>query len=233
MIAHNEFEQGSEAWLRARSELPTASEFHNLLTPKGKLRDGEMPKTYLATKLAQRWLGGALPGFGSWATEQGAIREDEAIPWFTFEYGVQIDRVAFCTSDDGRIGCSPDGLIGEDSGIEVKCPAPQTHVKYLMGGVVPDDYVAQVQGELFVTGRPKWIFLSYCPKFPALVLQVKANEEYQEAIAEAMAMFLTKFDSGWKALCDLNGGPPPPGPKATTDRPKFTWEMNPDDVPVP
>lgn len=224
MIIHREYEQGSEAWLRARAEIPTASEFSNLVTPKGKLREGEMLKSYLAEKLAQKWLGGPLPGFGSWATEQGTLREDKAIPSYCFEYGVEIDRVAFCTSDDGRVGCSPDGLIGEDSGIEVKCPQPQNHVKYLLAGVVPDDYVIQVQGALFVTGRPNWVFLSYCPKFPALVLTVEPDPEMQEALAGALALFLTKFDSGWQRLIELNGGEPPQKPKPSTERPRFSWE---------
>jgi hypothetical protein len=224
VIIHREYEQGSEAWLRARAEIPTASEFSNLVTSKGKLREGEMVKSYLAEKLAQKWLGGPLPGFSSWATEQGSIREGEAIPWFCFEHNVQIDLVAFCTSDDGRVGCSPDGLIGEYNGIEVKCPQPQTHVKYLLAGVIPDDYVLQVQGSLFVTGRPTWTFLSYCPKFPALVLFAKPDPEIQDTIAEALALFLTKFDAGWERLVEMNGGEPAPKPAAATERPRFSWE---------
>lgn len=233
MIIHREYEQGSEAWLRARSEIPTASEFHNLVTAKGKIKEGEGPKSYLAEKLAQKWLGGPLPGFSSFATEQGNLREDEAIPGYCFEHSVQIDRVALCTSDDGRIGCSPDGLIGEDSGIEVKCPQADTHVKYLLGGRVPDDYVIQVQGALFVTQRPHWVFLSYCPKFPQLVLNVEPGPDLQEMLAEALALFLTKFDSGWQRLCELNGGPPPPKPEASKDRPRFTWEQDQNEVPIP
>lgn len=235
MIVHREYEQGSEAWLRARSEIPTASEFGNLITPKGEIRKGQMPQSYLAEKLAQKWLGGPLPGFGSWATEQGGIREGEAIPWFCFEHSVQIDRVALCTSDDGRVGCSPDGLIGDDGGIEVKCPGAAVHVKYLLSGTIPDDYIPQVQGSLFVTGRPQWTFLSYFPKFPALVLQVEPDAEFQEHLAEALALFLAKFESGWQRLCDLNGGPPPEKPRADTERPRFSWEQQTDteDVPCP
>lgn len=232
MIIHCEYEQGSEAWMRARAEVPTASEFHHLVTPKGKIKNGEAAKTYLAEKLAQKWLGGPLQGGGSWATEQGTIREQDAIPGYTFDTGVVVERVAFVTTDDGRVGCSPDGLIGETSGIEVKCPQPQTHVKYLLAGVVPDDYVLQVQGSLWVTQRPTWVFLSFCPKFPSLTLTVEPDLDIQESISEALALFLTKFQSGWERLCELNGGPPPPKPPPATDRPRFTWEQDQNDVPT-
>lgn len=224
MIIHREYDQGSEAWFRARAEIPTASEFHNLVTPKGKVREGQMVQSYLAEKLAQKWLGSPLPGFGSWSTDQGKIREEEAIPWYAFELGIQVERVAFCTTDDGRIGCSPDGLIGENQGIEVKCPAPDTHVKYLLQNNVPDDYVAQVQGALFVTARPSWVFMSYCPKFPAFIVTVEPEPDIQEALAEALALFLTKFESGWDRLCELNGGYPPERPQPSTERPRFSWE---------
>lgn len=232
MIVHTEYEQGSEAWLRARAAIPTASELHNLVTPKGKVKTGDGPKSYLATKLAERWLGGPLPGFSTWATEQGSLREAEAIPWYSFETGIAVQRVGLCTTDDGLVGCSPDGLIGEDNGLELKCPEPKNHVKYLLEGVVPDDYIVQVQAALWVTQRPRWTFLSYCPKFPALIVSVEPDEVIQQAITDALARFLAYLEDGWQALCNLNGGPPPPKPPPTTDRPKFSWECDQNDVPT-
>ena len=233
MKIHREYEQGSEAWFRARAEIPTASEFSNLVTPKGKIKEGQGPASYLAEKLAQKWIGGPLPQSSSFAMEQGSIREEKAIPWYSAWFEVAVEKVGFCTSDDDLVGCSPDGLIGEDGGIEVKCPQAQTHVKYLLEGVVPDDYVIQVQGALFVTQRPKWVFLSFCPKFPALVLEVTPDPDLQDAIAGALATFLTRLDSGWKRLCEINGGPPPPKPAPATDRPKFSWEQQTDENDVP
>jgi hypothetical protein len=203
--------QRSEAWMNLRSGIPTASEFDNLVTPEGKVRawSTQMPNTYLAKKLAEYWLGGPLLTFNTFDMDAGTILEEEAIPWYEFEFGVTIDRPGFITTDDGLVGCSPDGwLAGEERGLEIKCPAPDTHVKYLLAGECPPDYRAQVQGSMWVTGVKQWTFLSYRRRFPALVLTVERDEAMQAALTDALAAFLAKFEAGKKRLIELNGGPP-------------------------
>jgi hypothetical protein len=106
-----------------------------------------------------------------------------------------VQTPGFITSDDGRIGFSPDGLIGEDGGIEIKSPQPAKHIECLLGGVVPDDYVLQVQFSLYVSGRAWWKFLSYSRQFPALVVHVEPNPDLQDSISEALGMFYEKFDA--------------------------------------
>lgn len=201
--------QGSSEWLIARSGVPTASEFDSLVTPKFEPRKGQTPESYLATKLAERWLGGPLPSFGSWGDmEQGKIREEDARPWYELEYSTEITTVGFVTSDDGKIGASPDGLIGSDGGLEIKCPSPQVHVKYLLANEVPDEYLAQVHGSMLVTGRPWWRFMSYRPKFPALVIQVNRDEEIQAKLKDALDVFTDKLDRAFDRLCEINGSLP-------------------------
>lgn len=210
MIIHNEFKQNTLEWHMARAGIPTASEFDSLLTAKFEIRNGDTPRTYLERKVAEAWQGGPLPIFnGSFAMEQGKILEEEAIPWYELEYSTRIQRVGFVTTDDKRAGCSPDGLIGEHSGIELKCPEAHTHVKYLLNGTLPKDYACQVHGSMFVTGRPQWQFVSYRRNFPALVLTIERDEEIQEKIAEALAQFFEKFDLAMEQMVELNGGPPP------------------------
>lgn len=207
MIIHPE-PQGSVEWLLKRAGLPTASEFDQLVTPDFKIRTGEMPRSYLAKKVAEKWQGGPLVEFNTFDMEQGSILENEAKPWYALEYGQEIQSVGLITTDDGRIGCSPDGLIGEDSGIEIKCPQVHTHVRYLMGCGLPKEYAAQVHGSMFVTGRSEWKFVSYRRRFPALVVTVKRDERIQAIIKEALETFCFDFDLTWNYLCDLNGGPP-------------------------
>lgn len=209
MIKHTGYEQGSEDWAIARSGIPTASEFSNLVTPEFEIRKGQMPTTYLAEKVAEAWQGGPLLKFNTVDMDLGRLLEGEAIPWFEIAFEKKIERVGLCTTDDGRIGCSPDGLIGEDSGIEIKCPRVDTQVGYLLDGGVPKAYAAQVQGAMFVTGRPQWTFMSYCRHFPVLVLKVERDEAAQEAIAEALELFLSRFDRAMARLIEINGGPPP------------------------
>lgn len=190
-----------------------------------------MPKTYLASKVASAWIGGPLPGFSSWQTDQGNMREDEAQPWYEFEYKTTIDKVGFCTTEDGKIGCSPDGLLGDDSGLEIKCPEPTAHVKYLLNGEVPDDYLAQVHGCMFVTGRPMWKFLSYRRGFPALLLTVHRDDKIVSKLADALAEFLENFDVAFQKLVEANGGPPPKRKTAPNpERVKMSWEMTAEDI---
>ncbi len=200
--------QGSVEWMQARAGIPTASEFDRLVTPEFKIRDGEMPKSYLAGKLAEAWQGAPLLSAVTFDMDMGNILEDEAIPWFELEYGKPVERVGLITTDDGLIGCSPDGLIGDGNGIEIKCPRVETHVRYLLDGKLPKDYGPQVHGAMFVTGRPCWTFLSYRRHFPPLVLTVERDEEIQEKLAEALALFLAKFQTARERLEEINGGPP-------------------------
>ncbi len=187
--------QGTPEWLELRLGIPTASEFDAIISPLWKVREGEGVKTYLYKKIVEKVCRHIEEDFGGgFAMEQGSILEHEAIPWFELMHDTTVQRVGFCTTDDGRVGCSPDGLIGEDGGIEIKCPLPHTHLKYLMAGTLPNDYAAQVHGSMYVTGRPWWMFVSYSRKFPALVLKVKRDEKIQAALKTALDGFLEEFD---------------------------------------
>lgn len=208
MKIRTDLEQNSLDWLVARAGVVTASEFDNLLTPKFEPRKGQTPETYLWRKLAERWTGGPLPGYQTLDMEAGQIRESEAIPAYEFEHSEQIQRVGFVTTDDERVGCSPDGLIGDDGGIEVKCPMAHTHVGYLLGGEVPEQHLTQVHGSIYVTGRKWWRFMSYRRGFPMLVKLVERDDAIQRKIDATLKSFLSRFDSEWKRLCDMNGGPP-------------------------
>jgi hypothetical protein len=207
MKVHREMQQGSLDWLELRAGIVTASEADQLVTPKFKIRTGEMVRTLLATKLAEKWLG-PLPAFGSWATEQGQLLEETAIPAYELEYGEQVEKVGFITADDGRSGCSPDGLL-PNCGIEVKSLQPVHHIKCLMDGGLPDDYAPQVHFSMMVTGFEQWKFFAYSRRLPHLLVTVQRDEAIQSVLADALDVFLKTFDAEWQRLCERNGGPPP------------------------
>lgn len=209
--------QGTLDWLLARSGIPTASEFDQLLTPFLKIRTGEMPKTYLARKLAERWLGGPLAGFMTLDMDFGKMLEEEARPAVMLELDQDVQTVGLITTNDGSAGCSPDGVIG-DMGLEIKCPKAETHVKYLLSGVIPPEYVTQVHGGLWVTGWQRWMFVSYCRRFPMLKIIVERDEETMKTIGQAVEDFTESLEQAWQALCRLNGGPPR-RPKAREEAP--------------
>lgn len=222
MIIHDVI-QGAPEWAAKRAGIPTASEFHRLLTPAFKLRTGEMVETYLAQKVVEWWLGGPMMSACVWDMEMGRILEEEARPWLACELGQEIQTVGFITSDDGRYGCSPDGLL-VDRGVEIKCPQPVNHVKCLMTGEVPDEYLPQVHGGMFVTGFDSWMFMSYRRGFPKFVTTVRRDETIQAAIKLAIDGFCIKLDAAKEHMIDLNGGPPPRS-RFNAPVPDFVSEM--------
>ena len=215
--------QGSAEWLEARMGICTSSELKNLITPKMEPRkwSTEMPNTYLAAKLSEKWRGEPDEGFVTADMENGSIREHQAIPWFEGIYEVPIKRVGFVVSDDGSFGFSPDGMFADGGGIECKIPSPKTHAKYLLAGeVVPDGYLPQVHGSIYGAGSAYWKFLSWRPDFPKLVVNTERNEVFCATIAEAVEEFNERFGRAWKRLVEMNGGEP--------ERPKIETEMGSD-----
>lgn len=240
MKANYDVIQGSVQWLELRAGIPTASEFGALITEKGNIKKGEGVRTYLATKLAEAWTGGPLPSGSSKFMDNGKLREDRAIPWYETEYGVTVLRPGFVTTDDGKVGCSPDGLFEDGSGIEVKCPAPHTHVGYLLDQELPGDYFAQVHGSMLVTGAKRWQFLSYCPRFPTFVLTVNRDPTVIDTLQRALDAILVEIEAGLLLLEELHGGPRPKRepfvPSSPDDPRKHLFEGLPgefDSYPVP
>lgn len=208
--------QGEMKWYAERMGRVTASDLDNLVTAKysaGGVAEfaprkwsTEMPNTYLAAKLSEKWRDEPDEGFSSFAMEQGSIREHQAIPWYEGIYDVAIKRVGIMVSDDGRFAASPDGMFADGAGIECKVPEPKTHTKYLLVGEVPEKYLPQVHGSIFVAGSAYWKFLSWRPEFPKLVVNVERDRRILEVIGEAVAEFNERFDRGFARLLELNGG---------------------------
>lgn len=197
----HEVNQGESDWLKLRVGKVTASEASALLTPEFAIRTGAMPYTYLCEKVAEAWRGEPLPGFSSWETEQGQILEDEARAWYCLEHDdYKARNVGFVEHDDGRCGCSPDALLGEDGGLELKCPQPTNAVRYVLDGTLPKDYAVQVHFSLYVTGRKWWRFVSYRRKFPPFVLHVERDEAICAKIQAALEKFYSDFDTAMARL---------------------------------
>lgn len=194
-----------------RSGKVTASGMDALVTPLGKVKEGDGPHTYLIEKVTEAWLGGPLAEANTFDMTQGEILENDARPAFTVETNLEVEQVSFITGTDERVGCSPDGIIvGQQAGVEIKCPLVKTHVGYLLNGELPKKYIAQVQFSLYVTGFPKWYFYSYCRNMPNLIIEVNPDPKFQQSIDIAVTEFLERFDEAIEKLVKLNGGVRPP-----------------------
>lgn len=194
------YQQGSLDWFNGKLGRPTASEFGEFMTTDFECRTGKGPETYLYERLAEKLTKKPLPNaFSSWSVERGQILEDEARPFFEMETGLTTRTVGFVIGEDGRCGCSPDALL-DRAGLEIKCPFPQTHLKYLDYGRVPPEYVTQVQGSLFVTGYDRWHFMSYHRGLPPLIVTVERDEEVMGKINNCLRQFYIKFDAALQRL---------------------------------
>lgn len=182
-------EQYTEEWWDVRRGVPTASEFGNIITP-AKAEFSKGSTGYAHQLIADTFDGnyGVVSEFASAAMRNGTVMEPEARRFYEFERSCDVEQVGFCLTDDGRFGCSPDALVGEDGLLELKSPNPKTHVGYLLDGGLPADYKPQCHGQLIVTGRAWVDFMSYVPGFPKLLVRVEPDE-YTEKLRAALNQF--------------------------------------------
>jgi putative phage-type endonuclease len=186
-----DFEQYSDEWWAIRRGIPTASAFNKLITPGGK--PSIQSKQYAYELVAECVVHEEEENFESskWM-ERGVILEDEARDWFSMKQGCEVQQVGFIMNDAETAGCSPDGLLTDDCGLEIKCPKGSTHVSYLVNGKLPETYAAQVHGSLIVSGFSKWIFCSYHPSFVPFVIEVTPNE-YTDKLRIALDQFIANL----------------------------------------
>lgn len=188
-------EQGSEEWLAARSGIATASCFSAILAT---IKSGEAAerRNYRAKLVVERLTGRCVSGFTTAAMQQGTEREPLARAAYESRTRTFVNEVGFCRHDELEAGASPDGLIGDDGGLEVKCPELATHLSYLRLKTEPAAYTPQIQGCMWITGRAWWDFVSFNPDFPAhLQLVIRRVPRDEKAIASlefAVGLFMTE-----------------------------------------
>jgi len=196
-MKHHDLLQGSKEWFQARAGIPTASEFHRLLTP-ATLKPSAQADGYLYRLVAERITGQVFDTTTTvWSTamEDGIAREQEAVDFFELTTGKQTSLAGFCTTDDGLVGASPDRFANEGGELlEVKAPLASTHVGYLLVGELPPGYELQVQGQLFVTGARCVWFISYYPGLPPLLLEIRPDARVQAALYSALGLFCSRLD---------------------------------------
>jgi hypothetical protein len=173
-------EQGTEDWFNARLGVPSASNYAKLITATGN------PSTsadgYINQLIAERMTGERAEIYTNAHMERGTALEPEARAYYEFMRDMEAQEVGFCLHDEVKTGCSPDALVG-DGGLEIKCPSSAVHVSYLRENRLPPAYKQQVMGCMWITGAEWWDFLSYHPAMPSLLIQVKREQKYIDALA--------------------------------------------------
>lgn len=181
--------QYSEQWDRLRIGIPTSSGFDKIITPTGKA--SAQWKKYCHALIAERVLNRRLESFMSPWMERGHELEADAVGQYELMRKIDTVEIGFVTTDDEKLGCSPDRLVGDDGLLELKVPAPQTQIEYLLEDELVKDYYPQLQGQLFVTGR-KWVdIMAYHPEIPPVITRMERDEGY----IDCMRMLLGKATS--------------------------------------
>ena len=188
-----DFAQYSTEWWETRRGVPTASEFHRIVTAK-QWKYAAGASSYMHQLIADQhdFLYGKHEQYVSAAMASGSYVEPEARKFYEFSTGETVQEVGFVLDDSNHFGCSPDGLVGNEGGLELKHPAMKTQVKWLLDGTVPDEHLAQCHGFLLVTGR-RWVdFMSYCPPLPELLVRVERDKK-TEKLGECLEKFWTEY----------------------------------------
>lgn len=196
-------DQYGEEWARLRLGKPTASGFPCIITATGVPTKGETRKKYLYRLVAERLLQQAMDdSFESKWMKRGSDLEQDALDAFKAHPkkligGMSIEKAGFFTALDDRTGASPDGVVTVSRDwidlVEIKCPAPYTHVGYLIDGPGAN-YKAQVQGQMWVTGARRVHFWSWHPSMPPVYVVTPRNEGYIAQLSAAVETFCNEID---------------------------------------
>ena len=183
--------QRSPEWFALKSTRVTASEAGKFLL-KDDARSIEARKKLISLKLACMAEAEISQVFETYPMRRGNDLEPEARDYFTEETGLEVEEVGFVEMDS-LFGCSPDGFVSSREGLlQIKCPMGETHVRYLLDGVLPEQYKLQVHFEMVVTGASTSHFYSYCPALPSLHVKV-ARDGFTAQIATGMEKLRLEF----------------------------------------
>jgi len=191
MIRIDDIEQNTPAWLALKAGVPSASNFDKIIQMSGKA--STQRKKYLYQLAGERITGIREDGYQNDAMRRGIEMEPEAVSAYELIFDVETEKVGVCYMDEKKsFLCSPDRIIvGNPWGLlEVKCPAIQTHVGYLVDDKLPSEYFQQVQGQMYVAGADWVDFMSYYPSMKPLLVRVNRDKE-----------FIAKLESELKTFC--------------------------------
>lgn len=203
-------DQGTEEWHEARLGIPTGSIASDIVTPKGKPREGKAVEQ-LAFKIAMdKVYGRDLEAFQSYAMEQGNISEPKARTMWSKRHGVSVEQVGFVYGDASKTyGTSPDGLFvldGKFGCIEIKCLQRNSMCAALALGsefVIPPDHYTQLQYNMWCCGATVGVYISFFDSDSnplMLEKEVCIDAEMFAGFEEAIPAFYRKIQSAYGVI---------------------------------
>lgn len=198
-MKHHRVKQGTPEWKMIRAGIPTASRWDMIVTPS-MLKESKSQEKLMNILLAEWFLGEPIEDASSGFMERGRELEPEMFRAYAMDLYAkgsddEVQEVGFITTDDGRVGCSPDRLVGEKGYAEGKVAAAHTHMGYLRDPAsLVTAYKGQVQFGLWVTDREWADLVSYNPVMPMVVVRVPRDDLYITKLAAETRAFCHRLD---------------------------------------
>ena len=191
-----DIEQGSPEWFALRYGWITASKFKDVKAGGA----GKTRKSYMYQLAAEAITGERIETYSNEYMEWGTATEPQARAMYELDSGNTVEEVSFIKLNEvDKIGCSPDGLIGDDGMIEIKCPKTTTQIETYLSGKMPSGHRAQVQGQLWVSGRQWTDFVSFDPRIDGassyFCVRVERDEEYIKELSRACHDFAIELQA--------------------------------------
>lgn len=214
-------QQGSAEWLQERCGSVTASRVKDVVAKLKNGKESAARASYRLELLTEILTGRAAEHFVSMAMDFGIQNEPLARATYELSKGVEVERIGYVRHRHiPRSGASPDGLVGDDGLVEIKCPNTTTHLEYLLSEVVPEEYIPQMAWQLACTER-KWCdFVSYDSRLPEefglFVVRYERNDTLIGEMEREVEKFIAELNAMASKLLKLRGEPKPqedlPGP---------------------
>lgn len=200
-------EQRTDEWYQARLGKVTASKVAAVLAR----RDSATRADYLTDLVLERLTGKQQEFYQNEAMQWGTDTEPQARMAYEAHTNNLVDEYGFIDHPTiANFGCSPDGAIGEDGLIEIKCPNSKTHLSTLLSGKAPSKYIPQMQTQMAVMNRQWCDFVSFDPRLPddlqLFIVRVNRDDEYIAKIEEEVSAFLNEVDETVTKLKGVKNG---------------------------
>ena len=196
-------EQGSSEWLRARLGKPTASMFKDVLPgARGKYLKGR--QTYMYDLIGQMLTGELKEQLSTKAIDHGHENEPHAIAEYQLITGNTVRSGGLYLMDKNEsIGASPDGLIDDDGGCEVKCFDTKRQIEICLNGM-PAEVMAQIQGNMLVHDRQWWDFIAFDPRINGksriYIQRIERDNEYCDNLYKELCLFISEMNEKMQEL---------------------------------
>ena len=191
-------QQGTTEWFMARLGKVTASRVSDIIA-KTKSGYSTSRQNYLAQLVVERLTQKQTETFTNAAMQWGTDTEPLARAAYEIANDLMVDEVGFVDHPSiAMAGASPDGLVGADGLVEIKCPNTATHIETLLNGTIKSEYKTQMQWQMACTGRTWTDFVSFDPRMPEKhqikIIHVKRNDDLIKTLETEVIEFLKEVD---------------------------------------